>query len=204
MKRSMLAIACASLLVLGITGRAQAQAEHYGPAPIEFNAHVGALFLDTPEGVDSDTDPMYGIRLGYNMPSGFGLAGNLDWVPGERNFGNSSVDVNTWLYSGEINYTFGSGARIHPFVAAGVGAATTTFSDLPDDEDEIDSSTDLMIPFGGGIKWFSQSNRWGIRTEIRDNMIMLTDVFDDEEGDEDTEATHNVELSGGISFFFGS
>jgi hypothetical protein len=204
MKRSMLAIASAALLVLGISGRALAQAEHYGPSPIEFNAHVGALFLDTPEGADSDTDPMYGIRLGYNMPSGFGLAGNLDWVPGERNIFGSDVDVNTWLYSGEINYTFGSGARIHPFVAAGVGAATRTFSDLPDDDDDIESQTDLMIPFGGGIKWFSQSNRWGIRTEIRDNMIMLTDVFDDEEGDEDTEATHNVELSGGISFFFGS
>ncbi|HJR53365.1 MAG TPA: outer membrane beta-barrel protein [Gemmatimonadota bacterium] len=204
MKRSMLAIACAALLVLGVTGRAQAQAEHYGPSPIEFNAHVGALFLDTPEGADSDTDPMYGIRLGYNTPSGFGLAGNLDWVPGERNLFGSDVDVNTWLYSGEINYTFGSGGRIHPFVAAGVGAATRTFSDLPDDDDDIESQTDLMIPFGGGIKWFSQSNRWGIRTEIRDNMVLLTDVEDVEEGDEDTEATHNVELSGGISFFFGS
>lgn len=204
MKRSMLAIACAALLVLGVTGRAQAQAEHYGPSPIEFNAHVGALFLDTPEGADSDTDPMYGIRLGYNTPGGFGLAGNLDWVPGERNLFGSDVDVNTWLYSGEINYTFGSGGRIHPFVAAGVGAATRTFSDLPDDDDDIESQTDLMIPFGGGIKWFSQSNRWGIRTEIRDNMILLTDVEDVEEGDEDTEATHNVELSGGISFFFGS
>lgn len=203
MNRCMFAILFTALTILGVATRAQAQAEHYGPSPIEFNAHVGALFVDTPEDVEGDTDPMYGIRLGYNMPSGFGLAGNLDWVPGQRNFAGSDIDINTYLYSGEVNYTFGSGGRVHPFVAVGVGAATRTFSDVPDDDD-IESSTDLMIPFGGGIKWFSQSNRWGIRTELRDNMVLETDVFDPEEGDEDTEAAHHVELSGGISFFFGS
>jgi hypothetical protein len=61
-----------------------------------------------------------------------------------------------------------------------------------------------MIPVGGGIKWFSQSNRWGIRTEVRDNIVLETDVFDPEEGDEDTKAAHHVEVSGGVSFFFGS
>ncbi|HET6617973.1 MAG TPA: outer membrane beta-barrel protein [Gemmatimonadota bacterium] len=203
MQRFVFAILFTALTVLGVAARAQAQAEHYGPSPIEFNAHVGALFVDTPEDVEGDTDPMYGIRLGYNSPSGFGLAGNLDWVPGQRNFAGSDIDINTYLYSGEVNYTFGSGVRVHPFVAVGVGAATRTFSDLPDDDD-IESQTDLMIPFGGGIKWFSQSNRWGIRTELRDNMVLETDVFDPEEGDEDTEAAHHVELSGGISFFFGS
>lgn len=203
MQRFVFAILFSALTILGVAARAQAQAEHYGPSPIEFNAHVGALFVDTPEDVEGDTDPMYGIRLGYNMPSGFGLAGNLDWVPGQRNFAGSDIDINTYLYSGEVNYTFGSGGRVHPFVAVGVGAATRTFSDVPDDDD-IESSTDLMIPFGGGIKWFSQSNRWGIRTELRDNMVLETDVFDPEEGDEDTEAAHHVELSGGISFFFGS
>ena len=182
--------------------RVQAQAEHYGPAPIEFNAHVGALFIDTPEGVDSDTDPMYGLRLGYNTTSGIGLAGNLDWIPGERNVGGSSIDVNTWLYSAELNYTFASPARIHPFLAAGVGAATRTFSDIPG-EDDIETQTDLLIPVGGGIKWFSGGN-WGIRTEIRDNIVLVDDVLDPDEGDTDTETFHNIELSGGISFFLGS
>ena len=203
MQRFMFAILFTALTVLGVAARAHAQAEHYGPSPIEFNAHVGALFIDTPEDVEGDTDPMYGIRLGYNSPSGFGLAGNLDWVPGQRNFAGSDIDINTYLYSGEVNYTFGSSVRVHPFVAVGVGAATRTFSDIPGDDD-IESQTDLMIPFGGGIKWFSKSNRWGIRTELRDNMVLETDVFDPEEGDEDTEAAHHVELSGGISFFFGS
>ncbi|MGH7567208.1 MAG: outer membrane beta-barrel protein [Gemmatimonadota bacterium] len=203
MLRTMFAMAFSALLALGITASAQAQAEHYAGAPLEFNAHVGALFIDTAEGEDSDTDPMYGIRLGYNTPGGLGFAGNLDWIPGKRNVMNTDRDVNTWLYSGELNYTFASSRRVHPFVAAGVGASTRTFSDL-EGEDEIDTLTDLMIPVGGGIKWFSQSNRWGIRTEVRDNIVLQTDVPDEEEGDEDTEAAHHVEVSGGISFFFGS
>ena len=203
MNRTLFAIAFTALMVVGVAANAQAQGEHYGPAPIEFNAHVGALFIDTPEGVDSDTDPMYGLRLGYNTTSGIGFAGNLDWVPGERNIGGSPIDVNTWLYSAELNYTFASPARVHPFLAAGVGAATRSFSDIPG-EDDIESQTDLLIPVGGGIKWFSKSNTWGIRTEIRDNIVLETDVFDPEEGDEDTSAAHHIELSGGVSFFFGS
>jgi len=203
MKRATFAMAFATLLVFGLTARAQAQAEHYGSRPIEFNAHVGALFIDTPEGVDSDTDPMYGIRLGYNSQGGFGLAGNLDWIPGERNFGGTPVDINTWLYSGEINYTFPSPNRVHAFLAAGVGGATRTFSDIPG-EDSIESETDVLIPVGGGIKWFSSGSSWGIRAEVRDNIVLETDVFDVEEGDTDTKARNHFELSGGISFFFGS
>ena len=91
MKRSSFAILFAASLVLVVNGRAQAQAEHYGSAPLEFNAHVGALFVDTQEDSEGDTDPIYGIRLGYNSPSGFGLAGNLDWVPGQRNVDGSDL-----------------------------------------------------------------------------------------------------------------
>lgn len=202
MKRTLFAMAFSTLLVLGFTVSAQAQAEHYGPAPIEFNAHVGALFIDTPDGVDSDTDPMYGIRLGYNTPGGLGFAGNLDWIPGERNFAGTPIDINTWLYSAEVNYTFASSNPLHVFLLAGVGGATRTFSDIPG-EDSIDSQSDLMIPVGGGIKWFSGGS-WGIRAEVRDNIVLETDVFDPEEGDEDTKARNHIEVSGGISFFFGS
>lgn len=203
MKRTLFVMAFATLFVAGLTARAQAQAEHYGPAPLEFNAHVGALFIDTPEGVDSDTDPMYGIRLGYNTPGGLGFAGNLDWIPGERNFGGTPIDINTYLYSGELNYTFPSSNPLHIFVLAGVGGATRTFSDIPG-EDSIDSTTDVLIPVGGGLKWFSRSNRWGFRADARDNIVLETNVFDPDEGDEDTKARNHIELSGGISLFFGS
>jgi hypothetical protein len=202
MKRTTFAMAFTALLVLGITARAQAQAEHYGPAPWEINLHAGALFVDGGDNGESDTDPMYGVRLGYNTPSGLGFAGNFDYIQSDADLDGDDIDVSTLYYSGEVNYTFASSNPVHIFLLAGIGAATTSFSDVPEGFD--DSFTDLLIPVGGGIKWFSPGNRWGIRTEIRDNIVLVDDVLDPDEGDVDTEAFHNVELSGGISFFLGS
>ena len=80
MTRFTFAIAFTAALVAGTAGRLHAQAEHYGPAPWELNLHVGALFVDGGEDGESDTDPMYGARLGYNTPGGFGFGGNFDYV----------------------------------------------------------------------------------------------------------------------------
>jgi len=198
MKRTTFAMAFAALLVFGFTARAQAQA----PAPWELNLHIGALFLDSGDGGESDTDPMYGVRLGYNMPSGFGFGGNFDYVQSDADLDGDDIDVSTYLYSGEINYTFATSNPLQIFLLAGIGAATTSYSDLPEGFD--DSFTDLMIPIGGGIKWVSPGSSWGFRGDVRDNIILVDDVLDPDEGDRDTEAFHNIELSGGVSFFFGS
>lgn len=202
MKRTTFAMAFTALLILGLTARAQAQAEHYGPAPWEINLHAGALFVDGGEGGEGDTDPMYGARLGYNTPSGLGFAGNFDYIQSDADLDGDDIDVSTYFYSGEVNYTFGSSNPLHIFLLAGVGAATTKFSDIP--EEFEDSFTDLLIPVGGGVKWFVPGSRWGIRTEIRDNIVLVDDIIDVEEGDQDSEAFHNIELSGGVSFFLGS
>lgn len=202
MKRTTFAMAFTALMIVGITSRAQAQAEHYGPAPWELNVHAGALFVDGGDGGEGDTDPMFGARLGYNTPSGLGFAGNFDYVLSDADLDGEDIDVSTYFYSGEVNYTFASSNPLHIFLLAGIGAATTSYSDVPDGFE--DSFTDLMIPVGGGIKWFAPGSSWGIRTEIRDNIVLVDDVIDADEGDEDTEAFHNIELSGGVSFFFGS
>lgn len=198
MKRTTFAMTFATLLVFGFTARAQAQA----PSPWELNLHIGALFLDSGDGGESDTDPMYGVRLGYNMPTGFGFGGNFDYVQSDADFDGDDIDVSTYLYSGEINYTFTTANPLQIFLLAGIGASTTSFSDLPEGVD--DTFTDLMIPIGGGIKWVSPGSSWGFRGDVRDNIVLVDDVFDADEGDTDTEAFHNIELSGGISFFFGS
>ncbi|HUF90278.1 MAG TPA: outer membrane beta-barrel protein [Gemmatimonadota bacterium] len=198
MKRTTFAMAFAALLVFGFTARAQAQA----PAPWELNLHVGALFLDSGDGGESDTDVMFGTRLGYNTPSGLGFGGNFDYVLSDADFDGDDIDVSTYLYSAEINYTFATANPLQIFLLAGIGAATTSYSDLPEGFD--DTFTDLMIPIGGGIKWVTPGSSWGFRGDVRDNIVLVDDVLDPDEGDRDTEAFHNIELSGGISFFFGS
>src|SRR5688572_24253226 len=157
-------------LALGWTGQALAQEEHYANRPYELNLNGGAHFIDDAD----DTDVGFGARLFMNRPSGFGFGGNFTWIISNADFDEDEPgdnDVNTYLYSGEVEYTFGSPSQLHPFVGAGIGAATTKISDLP--EDVEDSETNLHIPLAGGIKWFNRTNdpTWAIRAEIRDNII---------------------------------
>lgn len=170
--------ALVAAFVLGFSGTARAQATHYANKPIELNVHGGGLHFD-----GGDTKGEFGARLIYNMASGWGIGGNFDWV---------SVDAaKFYLYNATVEYTFPSSSQLHFFVDAGVGAAT-----FSPDSDLIDSSTDLNVPVGAGIKWFNATYdpTWGIRADVKDQIIHSSDPSD---------TTNNVEFSGGISFFFG-
>ncbi|MGH7570603.1 MAG: outer membrane beta-barrel protein [Gemmatimonadota bacterium] len=204
-----------ALLALGLmprTVQAQSPASHYHDNNYEFNLHAGALFLDdefaSSLGEADDTDGMVGLRFLYNTAPGWGFGANLDWVPAAQiDLGPSAddedLDINVFLYSAEVDYTFPSPNRLHLFLGGGVGAATISLEDAPSSLD--DSETDFLVPLAVGLKWFSRTTRqsWAFRAEVRDNIIWR-DRFDTDEGDVDPEATHNLELSGGISFFFGA
>lgn len=191
-------IALAAAVGLAWTATAQAQAEHYGNHPYELNVNAGAHFIDSDGTADgkSDTDFGAGGRIFLNMPSGWGFGGNFTWVKSDEDIEGTTIDINNYLYSGEVEYTFRSPSRLHPFVGVGIGAVTTKVSDVPDEFDSSD--TNLLIPVGGGLKWFNQSNSMAIRADVRDNIIRVSG-----DGDESDETFHNFELSGGISFLFG-
>lgn len=203
-----------TLIALGFTARgavAQSPATHYSHNNYEFNLHAGALFLDdefaSSLGESDDTDAILGLRFLYNTAPGWGFGANLDWIPAAQidlgpGPGPDDLDINVFLYSAEVDYTFPSPNRLHLFVGGGVGGATIRLDDAPPGID--DSETDVLVPLAAGLKWFSRTVRqsWAFRAEVRDNIIWR-DRFDPDEGDEDPEATHNLELSGGISFFFG-
>lgn len=57
----------------------------------------------------------------------------------------------------------------------------------------------MLIPLAIGVKWFDRpaDPAWGLRVELRDNLIWV------EGGAGDTDATNNFEISGGVSFLFG-
>lgn len=178
---------------LAWTSTAHAQAEHYANKPIELNVHAGGLKFD-----EGDTEVMFGARAVYNMASGFGIGANFDYIDAEGG--------KVYLYSGEVDYTFASASQTHIFVGAGLGAATADF-----DEDagfDQESETNLMVPLAGGIKWFNRTNdpTWGIRAEVRDNIIFVSGQDVAMGGgvvETDDEVTNNLEFSAGVSFFFG-
>lgn len=168
--------ALVAAFVLGFAGTARAQATHYANKPIELNVHAGGLHLD-----GGDTKGMYGARLIYNMPSGWGIGGNFDWVP---------VDGGKYyIYNATVEYTFPSSSQLHFFADAGVGAATAS-------PDEGDSQTNLNVPVGAGVKWFNATYdpTWGVRVDVKDQIVHSSSPSD---------TSNNIEFSGGVSFFFG-
>jgi hypothetical protein len=186
----------ALLVAISLGGAASAHAQGRYIRPWELNVHAGAFFPDQFE--RDDTEVMLGGRILVNLLSGWSFGGSFDWVPrSEIPFGSEDIDVNTYLYSGGVEYNFSSESTTRLFAGAGLGAATTKFSDVPGDAE--DSETDVMVPLAVGIKWFDRpaDPSWGIRAELRDNIIWF------EGGGGETDATNNFEISGGVSFLFG-
>ncbi len=182
------ALVVAGLIFLATAPRARAQAEHYAHRPIELNAHLGGIALD--KDLTGDTELLLGARAGYNFPGGLGFEANFDRTQVTIvQIGETSFDENVYLYSGGVTYTFSSSSKLHPHVSLGVGAATF-------DPDRGKGSTELLIPFGVGFRYFERTYdpRWAVRGDLRDDVIRFTDP---------DETTNNIEFSAGISFLFG-
>lgn len=180
-------------VIATLAGAKSAHAQGRYIRPWELNVHAGAFFPDQLQ--NDDTELMLGARILVNLLSGWSFGGSFDWVPrNEIRFGNQDIDINTYLYSGGIEYNFSTQSTTRFFAGAGLGAATTKLSDVPENAD--DSETDLLVPLALGIKWFDRpaDPSWGIRAELRDNIIWWG---------RDEDPTNNFEISGGVSFLFG-
>lgn len=184
-------LALGAFALLGWTGLAHAQANQY-----ELNVHAGGLRYDL--GVDddafenTDTDVMLGARFLLTPGGTWGFGGNFDWVNVDRfgtGFGDD-IDVDMYLYSGELNYTFASQGQGKFFVLGGLGGRTIKVED--------ESESRLAMPLGGGFKWLNRAHvpSWAIRGEVRDHVVF----GDENEGEDDFD--QNFEFSGGVSFFF--
>lgn len=185
-------VALAALATL--TGADSLRAQGRYIRPYEFNLHAGAYFPD--QGRGDDTEAMFGVRFLANLLSGWSFGGSFDWIPrGEIATGGRDIDVNTYLYSGNLEYNFSSQSTTRLFLGGGIGAATTKLSDAGDD----DTATDLLVPVYVGIKWYDRPSdpAWGIRVDLRDDLIWL------DRGGGETDATNNFEITGGVSLLLG-
>jgi hypothetical protein len=191
MKRILFVLALGALLAFDGFSQAQAQEARYGNRPWELNLHAGV----TEKGRGGSVVVLFGARVVRNAPSGWGFGVNFDNVV-------EDFDVNRLLYSGEVDYTFRSSNRARFFVGAGIGATTRRIPDAPG---RLPGHTDLLVPLAVGVKWLHRTDdpSWAIRADVRDN-IYFGEGFDPDTGNSiGTEAQHNIELSGGVSFLFG-
>jgi hypothetical protein len=122
MREWRLTLAMAVVVTLASAGVARAQGRYI--RPYEFNVHAGAFFPD--QFRQDDTEAMFGGRILVNLLSGWSFGGSFDWVPRDQiPFGDRDIDINTYLYSGGVEYNFSSQSTTRLFVGAGLGAATT-------------------------------------------------------------------------------
>ena len=189
--RSMFVLVCSTLFLVG---PALAQRPYNPLPPYELNLHAGGLFPD-----DGESQPIFGTRFMLHKASGWGFGGNFDWVPiSDEDTGfDEAVDVNTYLYSFEVDYTFRSTNPLRFFVGAGLGAASTRINDAPDEIDELQN--DFLLPLAIGLKWFNRMDNpsWAIRVDVRDNIIWFESL------DGDTDPENNWEITAGFSILFG-
>ncbi len=168
----------------------------------ELNGHLGGLRYDIE---DSDTDVQLGARMMLQYRNGFAWGGNFDWINVDRidiPGTDGDIDIDLYLYSLGLEYTFPTAGQFKPFLASGVGAATGRIDDIPGLADDDRSKTHLLVPLGVGFKWYNAplgSASWALRGDLRDNIIFVGDesvIF----GSDETK--NNFEFSGGISFLF--
>lgn len=187
----------------------------------ELNLHAGVyqpdLGLDVDEldlddsADDTDTDFLAGLRLMRHLENGLGFGANFDWVfldeielP-DSIFEDEDLNINLYMYSFEVGYTFPRESIVKVHLGTGIGAATRHFDDLPGAEDFGDETfTDLLIPVNLGLRINNDpvDPSWGFTVDARDDIIWV-EVFDADEGDRDKEATNTWSLTGGLSFYFG-
>jgi opacity protein-like surface antigen len=81
-------------------------------------------------------------------------------------------DTSIGQLQGSLVYQLGAdGARVRPFLSAGLGAAILSARDL-------DTETKLSFGFGAGLKWFLR-NDLGVRIQARYSPIRLGDSSSD-------------------------
>jgi len=113
------ALTLSALVAFLVPRTAQAQHDYW-----EFNLHAGAFAYDL--GIDddddednTDTDVLFGARLAKHWESGFGIGLNGDWIladqfPAPVEGGTEDIDINLYLWSLGLDYTFPSAGITSP------------------------------------------------------------------------------------------
>lgn len=198
MMRNVYVFALASAFAVAFVTNANAQAN-----PYELEPYLGA-FINDISGGDDETDVILGARLTQSFQSGWSWGGSFGFVPLDQielgpGFEDEDVNVNLFVYNGEVSYTFPTTGRTHIFVLGGIGAATLQVDDIPG-PDEDRSETNLLVPLGAGLKLMNDATNptWGIRAELRDHIVFL----DGEDGVDEDDTDQSVEISFGFSIIF--
>jgi len=100
-----------------------------------------------------DTNPVYGLRLGYNFTKAFGVEALFDYAHTESTLTERKADM--YRYGGELLYHFFPDNTLVPYVAAGY--AGLNFNNI---------QPRGAFDYGAGLKWFLTDN-FALRGDVR-------------------------------------
>jgi outer membrane beta-barrel protein len=186
---------------------AQVQRPRLGAEGVEVELYGGVFipnepaFLPTEPPFNLDPrDPIFGARLGYTFPINFFLQGEVGYSPLAFVQASGARNVNMLVYGGSLGYNLQVARPLQFFLLGGAGA-------IHWDADNLSQENKLRLHVGGGFRAFL-SRAVAIRVEFRDHIVPATmtqireDLIPPPGLTAPDEATHNFEISGGISLFF--
>jgi len=152
------------------------------PKPISVTPFVGGYTFDG--GQRLQTKPVYGLRAGYDLNERWGVEGVFDYVATKLKGGLGDAD--SFSYRLEGLYNLMPGNRLMPFLAAGLGGNTISYSGGAKD------STDASLDYGAGIKYLL-SDSWAVRGDLRNVLVF----------NKTNQVWSNLEYTIGLSYLFG-
>ena len=103
-------------------------------------------------------DGAFSLALGFNATKHWGTEFTLSYVDSESRYGNHS-DIYVYLIRWEVLYHFWPEKKLVPYLVAGGGT-------LIADPEGRDPDPDLMVDYGGGLKYFLTENL-ALRGDVR-------------------------------------
>jgi len=105
------------IVLLAMTATAYAQNEQ---GIISINPHIGGYIFDSDQDINSD--PVYGIDIGYNITDRWGVEGSFDYVNTNTKAKSNRDGVKAYIYRVGALYHFLLEEGFVPYLAAGAGA----------------------------------------------------------------------------------
>lgn len=155
----------------------------------DLNFHGGFVNLST----GADLEFLIGFRYSYHIDEENNIEGTLGYMFPEN--------LRIWLY--HLNYRFNLPLRegkVSPFLTAGIGAVTFNFDESLPSSVRAADGTSFTGNFGAGLHIFTHEDL-AVRFDFRDIIMFFGEktvgiqTFD-------IGTKHNIEVSGGVSFFF--
>jgi OOP family OmpA-OmpF porin len=116
------------------------------PGAVTLGPHIGGYIFDDDQHINSD--PVYGVSLGYNINRRWGIEGVFDFVDTDtKNISRGSTDVDASIFRLDGLYHFNAESDVVPYLGAGLGV-------IDIDNNPGGSETNGLFNYGGGIKVF--------------------------------------------------